>query len=408
MAFDIALTGLSAASADVDVIANNIANTATNGFKESRAQFGDIYAVSNLGVASNAIGQGVEVTGVKQQFNQGDLRFTDNNLDLSISGSGFFRLNDNGSLIYSRAGAFGVDQQGYIVNAKGQRLTGFAADVAGNISGVVSDLQISTANQQPLASTDVNIDANLDASEPVPGAFAVTATGPDPATFNHATSITVYDSLGASHVATTYYRKDAVNQWQTFLFVDGAQVDGPDTITFNNDGSLNQINGAAVSTITSPAFDPGGGAANMTLTLEYDGLTQFGSPFGVNGLDQNGYSTGRLSDIDIDASGVVFARYSNGQSLALGQVVLANFANAQGLRPLGNTGWSETYSSGAPLVGAPSSGSLGAIQAGALEESNVDLTSELVALITAQRNFQANAQVISAADDITQSIINIR
>jgi flagellar hook protein FlgE len=287
-------------------------------------------------------------------------------------------------------------------------LTGYGADSSGNISGVISDLQISTDNQQPLATSTLDINANLDASESIPPAFAVGASGPDPSTFNHATSVTVYDSLGASHVATTYYRKDAVNQWQTYLFVDGTQQDGPDTITFNTDGSLNQINGAAVTTLTSPAFNPGGGAANMTVTIDYAGLTQFGSPFGVNALSQNGYPTGRLTDIDIGSTGVVFARYSNGQSLALGQVVLANFANVQGLRPLGSTGWSETFGSGAPLIGAPSTGSLGVIQAGALEESNVDLTSELVALITAQRNFQANAQVISAADDITQSIINIR
>ena len=408
MAFDIALTGLSAASSDVDVIANNIANTATSGFKESRAEFGDIYAVSSLGVASNAIGQGVEVTSVRQQFNQGDLKFTENNLDLSISGAGFFRLNDNGALTFTRAGAFGVDQQGFIVNGKSQRLTGFQADVSGNITGVLSDLQISSANQPPFASTSIDIDANLNASANIPPAFTVGPNGPDPSTFNHATSITLYDSLGTSHVATTYYRKDAANQWETFLFFDGTQIDGPDTITFNSDGSLNQINGASVVNLTSPSFNPGGGAANMTLTLTYDGLTQFGSPFGVNGLTQDGYQTGRLTDIDIDSGGIMFARYSNGQSLPLGQLVLANFANVQGLRPLGNTGWSETFGSGSPLVGAPSTGSLGAIQAGALEESNVDLTSELVALITAQRNFQANAQVISAADDITQSIINIR
>lgn len=408
MGFDIALTGLDAASTDVDVIANNIANTATTGFKQSRAEFGDIYAVSNLGVASNAIGQGVQVNAVRQQFNQGDLGFTENNLDLSISGRGFFRLNDNGALSYSRAGAFGVDQNGFIVNAKNQRLTGFGADATGNITGVLTDMQISTANQQPVASSNIDIDANLNASETVPPAFAVLPSGPDPATFNHATSITIYDSLGASHVATSYYRKDAPNQWETFLFVDGVQVDGPDVITFNTDGSLNQINGAPVTTLTSPAFPVGGGAANMTLTIEYNGLSQFGSPFGVNGLSQDGYPTGRLSDVDVNATGVVFARYSNGQSLALGQVALANFGNVQGLRPLGNTGWSETFTSGAPLIGAPSTGNLGAIQAGALEESNVDLTGELVALITAQRNFQANAQVISAADDITQSIINIR
>ena len=408
MSFDTALTGLNAASSQVNVIANNIANTATTGFKQSRLEFGDIYALNNLGTTSGAVGQGVEVTAVNQQFLQGDLTFTENNLDLSVAGRGFFRLNDNGTTIYSRAGAFGVDRQGFIVNAKNQRLTGFLADTAGNITGAIGDLQINTANQQPLASTTVDVSANLDASETVPGAFTVGPSGPDISTFNHATSITVFDSLGTSHVATMYYRKDSANTWETFLFVDGTQVDGPDTITFNNDGSINQINAASVTTLTSPSFNPGGGAANMTLTLDYADLTQYGAPFGVTGLDQNGFATGRLSDVDVDVSGIVFARYTNGQSLPLGQVVLANFANVQGLRPLGNTAWAETFTSGAPLVGAPASGDLGSIQAGALEESNVDLTKELVELITAQRNYQANAQVISTADDITQTIINIR
>ncbi len=408
MAFETALTGLNAASSNLDVIGNNIANTATAGFKESRISFGDIYAVNNLGITQNAIGQGVRVTDVSQQFVQGDLTFTDNNLDMAVSGRGFFRLNDNGGIIYSRAGEFGVDRNGFMVNASNQRLTGFQGDATGNITGVLGDLQVSTANQQPLATTTIDLGANIDASEPIPPAFVVTPSGPDPSTYNHATSATIYDSLGAEHVATLYFRKDAANQWQTFSFVDGVQIDGPDVITFNTDGSLNQINGAAVTTLTAPAFNPGGGAANITLTLDYADLTQYGAPFGVSSLSQNGFPTGRLSDIDVDITGVIFARYTNGQSLALGQVVLANFANVQGLRPLGNTAWAETFTSGAPLVGPPSSADLGFIQSGALEQSNVDLTAELVGLITAQRSYQANAQVISTADDITQTIINIR
>lgn len=408
MAFDIALTGLSASTTDLDVIANNVANSSTAGFKQSRAEFGDIYAVGNLGIASNATGQGVEVTTVTQQFQQGDLRFTENNLDLSISGRGFFRLSDGGSLIYTRSGAFGIDSAGFIENAKGERLTGLQADAAGNITGVLGELQIQTSNQQPLASTTIDIGANIDASEPIPPAFAVGPGGPDPATFNHSSAITVFDSLGTPHVTTNYFRKDAANQWEVFMFVDGVQRDGPDIVTFNTDGSLNLINGAPVTTLTAPAFNPGGGAANLSLTMDFADLSQFGSAFAVTSLSQDGYPTGRLNALDIDVSGVIFARFTNGQSLALGQVVLSNFSNVQGLQPLGNTGWAETFSSGAPLTGSPGSGDLGQVQSGALEESNVDLTAELVALITAQRNFQANAQVISAADDVTQTIINIR
>ncbi|GIX22692.1 MAG: flagellar hook protein FlgE [Gammaproteobacteria bacterium] len=407
MAFDIALTGLSAASVDLDVIANNIANSATTGFKESRAEFADIFAATNLGIGSN-VGQGVQVTAVRQLFTQGDLKFTENNLDLAISGNGFFRINDNGVINYTRAGMFGVDANGYLVNAKGQRLTGYLADGNGNITGLLGDLQLSTAAQPPQATDLVTLAANLDATESIPPAFTVGPNGPDPATYNHSTSVTIYDSLGAPHVATLYYRLDATNQWESFLFVDNTQVAGPDVITFNPDGSLNQINGASVTQITTAPFNPGGGAANMTLTLDYAALTQYGSPFSVNSLSQNGSPTGRLSDIDIDKTGVIFARFSNGRSLALGQVALVSFANPQGLQPLGDTAWAETFDSGAPLVGTPGSGELGTVQSGALEESNVDITAELVALITAQRNFQANAQVISASDDITQTIINIR
>ncbi|MBA3581972.1 MAG: flagellar hook protein FlgE [Gammaproteobacteria bacterium] len=408
MPFNVALTGLNAASTDLEVTANNIANSNTTGFKRSRTEFGDIYANTNLGGGGNSAGQGVQVTKIKQDFGQGSISFTDNALDMSISGRGFFRLSDNGTVSYSRSGAFSVDRNGFVANAQGQHLTGYLADTAGNLTGALGDLQIDTADQPPQATTDIAARLNVNASSVIPGAFTVGVGGPDPATYNHSTSLTVYDSLGSSHIASTYYRKNAVNDWQAFLFVDNAQVDGPDAITFNTDGSLNQINGGPATTLTSPAFNPGGGAANMTLTLDYSEITQFGSPFGVSALSQDGYSTGRLTAIDIDQSGVLFARYTNGQSRSLGQVALANFANVEGLRPIGNTGWTETVSSGSPLVGAPQSADLGGIESGALEESNVDLTQELISMITSQRNFQANAQVISTADTITQTIINIR
>lgn len=408
MSFDIALTGLNAASTELEVVSNNIANSNTTGFKQARAEFGDIYAVNNLGVTQNAIGQGVRVTDVAQQFSQGDISFSDNNLDLAISGRGFFRFNDSGAVVFSRAGTLSVDQTGFIVNSAGQRLTGYQSDGEGNVTGALGDLFVDSSNQQPKPTELINLGVNLDSSEDIPAPFNVTAVGPDPTSFNHATSLTIFDSLGNSHIATTYYRKDAPNAWETFVFVDDVQVDGPDAITFNNDGSLNQINGVATSNYTSPTFNPGGGAADMTLTLSYESATQYGADFSVSQLDQNGYTTGRLSDVDFDTTGVLFARYTNGQSTPLGQVALANFANVQGLRPQGNTGWSESFESGAPLVGTAGSGSLGVIQSGAQENSNVDLTEELVSLITAQRNYQANAQVISTNDAITQTIINIR
>ncbi len=407
MAFGIAISGLKAASSDLNVIGNNIANAATSGFKESRAEFADVYPASNLGTSSNAIGSGVSVAAVTQQFAQGNISFTNNNLDLAANGQGFFRLSDNGAIVYSRAGAFGVDRNGFIANSAGLHLTGFLADAAGNITGALGDLQLSTADIAPSATSTIDVGVNLDAAASIPAAAFNAA---DATSYNNATSTTVYDSLGVSHLATMYYRKTAANTWDTYLFVDGTLRDGPDTLGFSASGALATVNGVAVppTTIASAAFNPGGGAANMTLTLDYAQSTQFGSPFGVNSLAQNGFTTGRLSGINIDQSGVVLGRYTNGQSRAQGQVALANFADQQGLRPLGHTTWAETSASGAALVGAPGTASLGVIQSGALEDSNVELSEQLVNMILAQRNFQANAQVITTENAITQTIINMR
>jgi flagellar hook protein FlgE len=407
MSFRTALSGLNSASADLGVISNNIANSSSTGFKSSRTEFADIYAASNIGTASNAIGSGVRLASVAQQFAQGNVAFTNNALDLAINGQGFFRLSDNGTIVYSRAGAFSVDRSGYIVNGANQRLTAFQADTLGNITGAIGDLKLTTSDIAPKTTTTVNVGLNLNAAAAIPTA----AFSPSDATsYNNSTSLTIYDSLGTSHLATMYYRKTAANTWATYLYVDGTLVDGPDTLGFSTSGALATINTVAVppTTITSPSFTPSGGGAAMTLTLDYAASTQFGSNFSVNSLTQNGYTTGRLSGVDIDTSGVVFARYTNGQSRALGQVALANFSNPQGLRQLGNTAWAESFESGAALIGAPGSASLGVLQSGALEGSNVDLTEQLVNMITAQRNFQANAQVISALDTVTQAIINIR
>lgn len=401
MPFRVAISGLKAASADLSVIGNNIANANTTGFKQSRAEFGDVYATSTAGGSANQIGSGVRLERVAQQFSQGNISSTNNNLDLAISGHGFFALDDNGARVYSRSGAFGVDRNGYVVNAKGQRLVTYKADASGNVTGATGPLQIDTSNISPKVTSSVTAGLNLDA-----GATAPTVAF-DPAnasSYNNSTSLTIYDSLGNSHLATLYYRKTAANTWNTYTYVDGSQVSGPDTLTFSSAGTLTSPSGG---TVTTSSFTPAG-AAPMTLSLDYSGATQYGSPFGVNKLSQNGYTTGQLSGIDIDSKGVVFARFTNGQSAVQGQVALANFANPQGLQSLGDTNWAETYQSGAALMGAPGSASLGTLQSGALEGSNVDLSSQLVNMIVAQRNFQANAQVITTDNTVTQAIINIR
>lgn len=404
MPFSTALSGLNASQTDLDVISNNIANSNTAGFKQSRVEFADVYAVSQSGAARDSTGKGVRVAAVTQDFSQGDIDFTNNNLDLAISGSGFFRLSDNGTSVYSRAGSFGLDRDGFLVNSSSQRLTGFLADNGGNITAATGELNVSFADATPQASGRIDLGANLDAAESVPGAFDVD----DPGTYNHSASTTLYDSLGASHVATMYFRKDAVNSWEMFTYVDGAPASaGADTLAFDNLGALSQVNGAPASTTTLPPFDPGNGAAPLAVTLDLTGLSQYGGGFGINSLTQDGFPTGRLTSIDVDETGVVLARYSNGRAAAMGQVALSNFANVNGLRPEGDNSFSETFSSGGATTAAPGSTNLGLIQAGALEQSNVDLTKELVDMITAQRTFQANAQVISTAEEVTQTVINI-
>ncbi len=536
MPFRTALSGLNAASSELRVLGHNIANASTVGFKKSRTEFADIYPANSLGSSSNTIGSGVKVAAIKQQFTQGNINFTNNNLDLAISGQGFFTLNDNGVNVYTRAGNFGVDNQGYVVNSQNQRLQALLADTNGNITNTVGDLQLNTANISPQATSTLNMALNLDATQAIPGNpapttsftisastildgdastgatfstpnftgydnngnattlsvrftktstadqftmdlvtptgtvaasspidvnsipanltfswdpntdgtanpitivvntsgitgvpaasngdtsnanFAVSAVSGSPqaafsatdsSTYNNSTSVTIYDSFGSPHLMTNYFRKTgtALN-WEMYTTIDGTAVGGAAALVFSNTGTL--ASPVSPSTVTLATYTPTNGSAPLNITVDVSGLTQYGSPFSVNSLNQNGFATGRLNGIDIGDTGVVTARYTNGQSRTLAQVTLTNFSNSQGLRQLGGTSWAESFESGPPLTAAPGTGSLGLIQSGAEEGSNVDLTEQLVGMITAQRNFQANAQVITTADAITQTIINIR
>jgi flagellar hook protein FlgE len=400
MPFAVALSGLNAASSDLNVTANNIANANTTGFKGSRAEFADVFAVG-----AQQIGNGVRLSSVSQEFKQGGVDFTDRGLDLAISGEGFFTVSDSGLIKYTRAGSFGVDRDGYVVNNQSQRLQIFPVTTNGTFNtGTLSDLQLATNDAAPQATTTTEFGINLPAdAQPPP----VAVFDPNNAsTYNHSTAITIYDSLGATHTATAYFVKTATpNQWDARFYIDGTAVGGANTMTYSNAGALTA---PATGAFTLPAYTPTTGAAPITLSANVLTSTQYGSTFGVNTLKQDGFTSGRLSTIDVDTSGVVFARYTNGRSQALGQVALSNFANPQGLRQLGDTTWGETFTSGDPVHGSAGTSSFGLIQAGALESSNVDLTAQLVNMITAQRNFQANAQMISTADQVTQTIINIR
>lgn len=404
MPFRVAISGLRAAQTDLNVIGNNIANVNTTGFKNSRAEFHDVFAVTNTGSSGNSAGQGVNTARVAQQFSQGNITFTDNGLDLAISGPGFFILDDNGARVYSRDGSFGLDRDGFVVNSNDQKVNGFTADATGSITGALAPLQISTANTSPNATTQVIMGANLDSQASIPLTAPFDPT--DTASFNNTTATTVFDSLGGSHLLQTYFVKTAgANTWDAHTLVNGVSVSGPDALTFNPSGTLAT---PATGIITIPPFSATPGTDPLTLTIDLGQSTQFGAPFGVNQLVQDGFTTGRLAGLDIDNQGIVFARFTNGQSEVQGQVALGNFANPQGLQPLGNNNWAETFAAGSVLEGAPGSSSLGLVQSGALEDSNVDLSEQLVKLIVAQRNFQANTEVISTADTVTQSVINIR
>ena len=405
MPFRTALSGLNAASADLRVTGNNIANASTTGFKQSRAEFADVFANSFSGIASNAIGTGVRLSSVSQQFGQGNIDFTGNNLDLSLNGQGFFVLSEGGTRVYSRDGAFKVDRDGYVVNSSGQRLQAYPpGNNDGSIfsTGVLGDLVLDGSEAAPQATSLVAATLNLRAD--APDLSAIPFDPSDPETFSYTTSLTTYDSLGQSHTATLYFRNTGALQWEAQVAVDGNLLPDTQAMTFNSDGTL----ASPASPVGFGAFDPGNGATPMDIEFDFTAASQFGSVSNVTALTQDGYSTGRLSSVDIDTSGVVLARFTNGQSRALGQLALANFPNPQGLQQLGNNAWGDSFAAGEVVLGAGGSGSFGQVQSGGLEGSNVDLSEQLVGLITAQRNFQANAQVISTADAITQTIINLR
>ena len=422
MPFRSALSGINAAAQELRIIGNNVANASTTGFKQSRANFADVYAASSSGGTANSIGAGVRLASVDQLFTQGNIGFTDSKLDMAVNGEGFFVLEENGNKVYSRSGQFQADRDGYIVNNSDQRLIVNVADDNGAITGAAGPLRLDSSNIPPSATNLIEASVNLDSGQVPPNTFPFDPERPS--SFNHSTSLTVYDSLGTAHLQSMYYVKtENPNEWEQHTFLDGKHLRGPadpatglfksDKITFDGAGSLSHINGVAVppGKITYPEVDPDSGAELMEIVIDLQGanpVTQFGGSFTVNSIKQNGYTSGRITGIDIDDSGIVRARFTNGQNRTLGQVTLSNFANPNGLRQTGETNWAESFSSGPALIGTPGSGSLGLIQSGALEGSNVDLTGQLVNMITAQRNFQANAQVISTADAVTQTVINIR
>jgi flagellar hook protein FlgE len=416
MSFQQGLSGLNAASKQLEVIGNNVSNANTVGFKQSRAEFADVFANSITGGGGSQIGIGTNLATVAQQFTQGNITSTNNSLDIAINGNGFFRMSSNGAVTYTRNGQFQLDKFGYIVDSASKRLTGYAADTNGNIlSGAAVDLQINTADIQPVATTEIEGTINLDSrNNPMPAVPAFDPT--DPTTYNNSTAVTVYDSLGNSHTLQNFFRKTSANTWNVYTTVDGVSTPAlPATtavMTFTGTG----VSPTIVPALPSVTFTPlnsatpavANGAANVTTTIDYSKSTQFGSAFSINSLSQDGFTSGRLSGFNTSSDGTIVGRYSNGQSKNLGRVVLSSFTNPNGLQSLGGNAWSVSASSGPALTGAPGSGLLGVLQSSAVEDSNVDLTAELVNMITAQRVYQANAQTIKTQDQVLQTLVNLR
>ena len=403
MPFNVALSGLNAATADLEVISNNIANVNTTGFKGSRAEFADLFAASNVGSGRTQAGSGVRLTDIAQQFSQGSIEYTSSGLDMAITGEGFFTLKNDSGYTYTRAGNFHVDQNGNVVSPQGGFLQVYPPNGAGGFdTGSMTNLTIASMTGAPQATDSATFNLNLPANATPPGTTPFDPN--DPTSYNQASPFTVYDSLGAAHSATVYYVNTAPGQWTANCYIDGTSV-GSQPIGFDQNGVLTTPAGGQLN---FTGFTPPNGAAPMDITVDMSAVTQYGDTFDPGTITQNGYAPGKVTGIDIDQNGVVSARFSNGQTKALGQLALADFENAQGLKNVGNTQWVETAQSGQVIRGAAGTGDFGAVQSGALEDSNVDLTSQLVNMIKAQRNYQANAQSISTDDKMTQTILNIR
>ena len=428
MSFQQGLSGLNTSSKALDVLGNNIANANTVGFKSAEVHFADVFANSLSGSGASQVGIGSTISGVQQTFSQGNVTATNNPLDISINGGGFYRMSQAGTITYTRNGQFHLDNAGYIINDAGNRLTGYVADAAGLIAASTpADLKLSASQIIPRATSDPlagNVTASLnlnskDAIIPAATPFSFT----NPASYNYSTSLSVFDTLGVSQTMTMYFRRQTapavpavppVVNWDVYATLGNNVQTAPApttpptpfaTLGFDTSGGL--IGGTAVG-LPTWALTSGAASPWSPGNINFSGTTQYGSASSVDRLTQGGYTTGSLTGLIVGADGVVQGRYSNGQSRNLGQIVLATFANPNGLQSLGNNQWALSSVSGPELVSAPGSGSRGVLQSSSIEESNVDLTAQLVYMITQQRNDQANAQTIKTQDQVLQTLVNLR
>lgn len=421
------VSGLRAEGEALGVVGDNIANVNTVGFKSQRVVFQDVLGHSILAGTSSALpGSGVRVGDIQQMFTQGSLSNTGVSTDLALNGDGFFVVKGsveglNGNF-YTRAGQFKIDNQGFLTNPSGLQIQGYAANPDGTFQAALTSLKAPTAAIPPHATEAMAVTANLDSSATVP---TLAWDAQDPAnTANFSTSMTVYDSLGNQHTMEVYFRKTADNAWDYHALVSGDELDPPvagqnvevgsGSLAFTTDGALNTL-----TTGTAIAVNFAGATPGQAITLDFgtpiagggtglDGTTQFASPSNVSAQSQDGYASGDFSGVAVDGQGVVTGLYTNGQQLAIGQLAIAKFRSNDGLGRAGQNLWIETRDSGSAAMGTAGSGGRGALSAGALESSNVDLAEEFVGLIQHQRSFSANSKTITTADEMLQELINIK
>lgn len=431
MAMYTSLTGLNAAQTDLSTTSNNIANVGTVGFKRSRAEFGDIISSSALQSAGRVAGSGTALKAIKQQFTQGAIQSSLNVMDMSIMGEGFFMVKSTSGtsdMSFTRNGSFSVNTDRFVVDSGGQALQVYPVNDSGTvISTNISDtraLRLPLTSGQPRATTGINMALNLPSDaevipnnpiyDPVTNPYVFNKD--NPTTYNKMTSTTVYDSLGNPLAAEIYYVRTSssnsaatTNDWNVHVVVDGTELapssgSNPMQLKFDTNGQLiSPTGGIGFDPLPIPGGDP------LTVSLNHGtSTTQYSDPFSIVSMTQDGYPSGRLDSVTVDNDGVVRASFTNGQTQALGKVAVATFANLNGLKQTGDAHYTATGLSGDPILGEAGSSGVGTIRSGSLEMSNVDITEELVNLITAQRNFQANAKAIETDSAMTSAIINIR
>lgn len=431
MSFYTSLSGLKAAQTDLSVISNNVANVGSIGYKKSRAEFGDLISASAF-QSGNVIGQGTKLNSISQEFTQGGFQTSDRALDLAISGQGFFVTKTGSQMSFTRDGAFSIDSNRYLVDSSGAYVQVMPVDTNGTVTatGISSsqNLQVPLTAGQPKATSEINLSATFPSDADVPANRSVyTASNPyafnryDTNSYNYSSAVTVYDSSGNPQQATIYYTRTSTpdanstsSNWDARLFIGDQQASADGTasgsptplqLTFAADGTMTSPSGAT----TFSSVLPTGASGAIGITMTYGSATrQAASTFTPGAVQQDGKAAGQLNNVSVGTDGLVTATFSDGSSAKLGKVMIANFANPNGLRQLGDSRWGATGLSGDPLVSEAGAGSAGSIQSGALEEANVDITEELVSLISAQRNFSANAKAIETSNTMTDTIVNLR